>query len=352
MLLRPLLAFTILGLSTLASALTANAGLPRDCYLSNPGYELQMFREQENQMISWQNIYYNSSSGSSREREANIKRRAHADAALSVIQNRDSLYRYPHQTISNFADEMTNKLYNSSSGGVLEQTYRSALNISLQAFVEKGSENLRCETLSGEETLNGAIVYENLLYNASSGSAREFAFRQLRNLAYQTAGDKLEQEYRYGGMDFRSLQNQAIQMHNRYYNASSGSVAENLFRRVRDVALDAALETFRGQIAYISMPQLAQLENEFQNQYYNASSGSKLESHYRSMRDQCRSEINRRSYQPMPQPRYPVPVPVPMPQSPRPVPPVYNPRPVPAPNRCPDPNTRFDTRIGRCVANR
>lgn len=330
MLLRPLLAFTILSLSTLAGALTAHAELPRDCYFSSPGYELQMFREQESQMIQWDQIYNNSSYGSARSREADIKRQAHARAALEMLGAQGALMRQPHAVLSDLSNDLINRANYSSYGSFRNRTYRSAQDIAVAAYVQKGIENVRCDTLSGQEALDGARHYQNLESNSSYGSVKNVASRQLREVAFESALQKITQELRMGGVDFRSLQSEGARYSSLESNTSYGSAGNVLYRALKETAYQSALESLQRQLRYVSSNELFSLEQNFESRANYSSYGSATNVHFRAAREMVTTEISRRTYNLIPSP---VPAPT-------------------APNRCPDPNTHFDSRIGRCVANR
>lgn len=328
--LRPLLSASLVAALAILSALSAEASIPRDCYQSVPGYQLQMFRDQEAQMLQWNSIYQQSPSGSAREREADIKRKAHARAAIETIQIPGALLQYPHAQIDAFASEMQSKYNQAQSGSFIESTYLSARNLSLDAYLQKGIENLNCETLDLNSTIAAASTYQSLYNQSQSGSRRESIFLQLRNAAYTQADIRVEQVLRYHGLNFRQLEAMGADYQSRYNQAQSGSRAETFYRRARDIAYESALATFQSSIYQIQSYELSSLEREYHSRYNQAQSGSRLESYARQIRDLARAELARRGgVNPAP---VPVPVPVPTPY-------------------CPDPNTHWDARLQRCVAN-
>jgi len=326
--LRPTL--SVLAISALAvlSALSAEAGLPLDCYQSLPGYQIQMFHDQEAQMHSWNQVYQQAPSGSAREREADIKRRAHAQAALDTIQAPGALTQYPHVEIDAFVNETSAKYQQAQSGSFIESTYLSARNLSFEAYRQKGIENLNCQTMTLDATLSAALTYNQIYQQAQSGSRREAIALELRNTAYSLADVRVEQELNYFGLDFRALEARAVTYNQGYQQAQSGSRVEQFYLRARNLAYEAASRTVLSAIPQLQTYDLANMDREYHGRYQQAQSGSRAESYALTVRNAVRNELSRRG-------------------GVGPVPPI----PVPQPGYCPDPNTHFEPSLGRCVSN-
>ena len=95
----------------------------------------------------------------------------------------------------------------------------------------------------------------------------------------------------FDGMSFRDIENFGLMMEQKYNQAPSGSALENLYRQARQIAFNAAVNSFQSEVMNMSQQYLYQIQDEYNQKYNQAPSGSAREQYFRQVRDIARSRL-------------------------------------------------------------
>lgn len=256
------------------------------------GYALEEFRRFESEVIHWNDRYRGAPSGSWEERHADQRRREAMADALSALRAGDLAGEDPAR-LEGFAREMAQKYRSAPSGSLLEQLYNEARRAAWEALRQSVERDLR-RTRDWREALREADRYDQLYRSAPSGSLEEQAYDSLRRVAWEQAQASLDQELSRPTDDFRGLERLAGEFDAGYRSASSGSRRESFYNGARRTAYDAAFGAFERWLGYSGSyeRELWQLEREYDSKYRSASSGSLAESYFRRVRDAARSRLD------------------------------------------------------------
>lgn len=257
------------------------------------GRALEEFYFVEEELLRWDREYRAAPSGSWREREADARRREAYDRGLRLVSDPGALRGSGPAELERFALEMTRKYQAAPSGSLAEALYNSARRSAWQAFEEETADDLR-RGGGWDRLVRDAEEFDSRYQRASSGSLEEAAFQRLRRTAWDEAYAALERDLRYGRSDFREAEPLAEDFSRQYQSASSGSLRESFFNRARRLAFDGAFDAFQRDLYRLSPHELDSLEREYDSRYQRASSGSLAESYFRRVRDLIRSRIGYR----------------------------------------------------------
>lgn len=250
---------------------------------------LSQFANEERAALHFQQQYNAAPSGSWEEQQARQAR----DVAIQRAIQSVNLYTFQgmHWTqIENFADQMNQKYNASPSGGAIEGMYRQVRDTSYAAFNQE-LQNFVMRFPNDWRQLHDLALQMDQKYNASSsGSQKERAYDQARRSAYSRIPQAVEQEYT-RMWNFRDAERLAEYFHNLYNAASSGSLKENVYNQVRRSGYSHATSKFNQQAYQMPQYELMNIQQEYNNRYNAASSGSLQEGYYRQVRDTARSLI-------------------------------------------------------------
>jgi hypothetical protein len=251
---------------------------------------LNQFYFEENNALMWQQRYAAAPSGSWEEAQARQSR----DMAIQRAVQNVNVYTFQgmdYRQIENFADQMSSKYNAAPSGGAIEGMYRQVRDVSYQAFNQALQSYVQYLNADWRQLLQLAQELDSKYNAAPSGSQKENAYNQARQTAYQRIPQAVNMELS-GMYDFRSVETQADYFNSLYNAAPSGSLKENIFNQVRQMAYQQASSKFSQQAYSMPQYQLYQIQDEYNSKYNAARSGSLQESYYRQVRDVARSLIH------------------------------------------------------------
>lgn len=136
-----------------------------------------------------------------------------------------------------------------------------------------------------------AINWNQRYNQAPSGSWDESYARQNRDQSIQRAMSDISNYSAFDGMSFRDIENFGLMMEQKYNQAPSGSALENLYRQARQIAFNAAVNSFQSEVMNMSQQYLYQIQDEYNQKYNQAPSGSAREQYFRQVRDIARSRL-------------------------------------------------------------
>jgi hypothetical protein len=238
----------------------------------------------------WQQRYAAAPSGSWEETQARQSR----DMAIQrAVQNVTpySFQGMDYRQIESFADQMTSKYNAAPSGGAIEGMYRQVRNTAYQAFNQALQMYVQYYNADWRQLLQLADQMDAQYMAAPSGSAKESAYRQARQTVYQRIPQAIDVEIN-NTWDYRQVETLADYLDSQYMAASSGSLRESVFRQARQSAYQSAGSKFSQQAYSMPQYQLYQIQDEYNQKYNAARSGSLQESYYRQVRDLARSLIH------------------------------------------------------------
>ncbi len=250
---------------------------------------LNQFYYEEGNALMWQQRYAAAPSGSWEEQQARQSRDMSIQRALQAA----SPYAFQGMDwtqIENFADQMNSKFNSAPSGGAIESMYRQVRDTAYQAFNQALQYYVQYYSADWRQLLNLAAQLDAKFNAAPSGSQKERAYNQARQLAYNRVPQSIEEELS-RTWDYRAIETQADYFTQQFNAAPSGSLKENIFRQARTSAYNHAYQRFSQQAYSIPQYQLWQIQEEYNNRFNAAPSGSLLESYCRQIRDLARSLI-------------------------------------------------------------
>lgn len=252
---------------------------------------LNQFYYEESNALMWQQRYAAAPSGSWEEQQARQSR----DMAIQRALQAASPYAFQGMDwtqIESFADQMNSKYAAAPSGGAIESMYRQVRDTAYQAFNQALHYYVQYYSADWRQLLNLAAQLDAKYSAAPSGSQKERAYNQARQLAYQRVPQSIEQELSQT-WDFRALERHGEYFTAQYSAAPSGSLKENIFNQARRSAYNHAYQKFSQQVYSMPAYQLWQIQDEYHRRYTSAPSGSLQENYYRQVRD-----LARNSYRP------------------------------------------------------
>jgi hypothetical protein len=262
-----------------------------------PGYGAPDARQQfavwEQQMIAWNQRFNSAPSGSWEEKDADRRRREAADQALRVISAPDALSHLSSAELESYTIAMEHKFNASPSGSVMENVYRSTRDLVVVTYETHALWELSYAQ-DWREALETAKVYRQKFNGAASGSGRERAYRNLHKASVDKVRELFDAELAAGYYGTAEAEALAIDMHQRFNGAPSGSELERVYREMRDASLRLALSQLSYDVRSYPIGSLYQLQAHYDSRFKAAASGSVLEIYYRQARDLVRSEINKR----------------------------------------------------------
>jgi len=166
--------------------------------------------------------------------------------------------------------------------------YRQVRDTAYQAFNQALQYYVQYYSADWRQLLDLAAQLDAKYNAAPSGSQKERAYNQARQLAYQRVPQSIEEELS-RTWDYRAIETQAEYFTQQYNAAPSGSLKENIFRQAKSSAYSHAFQRFQQQVYQMPAYQLWQIQDEYNNRFNAAPSGSQQESYYRQVRDLARS---------------------------------------------------------------
>ncbi len=123
---------------------------------------------------------------------------------------------------------------------------------------------------------------------APSGSAKESAYNEARRMAYQQLPAAVDYELpRYS--DFRQVEQLALYFDQLYTQAPSGSLKESTYRQIETRVYNEAGNRAQYELSRYPQQALFQIQDEYNQKFNQASSGSLKEAYFRQVRDIARN---------------------------------------------------------------
>lgn len=252
---------------------------------------INQFYYEESNAIAYQQRYAAAPSGSWEENQYRMQRDQAIQRAISSINSYSSFQGMYWQQIENFADQINQKYAAASSGSALENMYRQVRDVSYQAFNQALQDYILRFSNDWRQINDLAMQMDQKYTAASSGSQKERAYDQARRSLYQRIPQAVDQEIQ-RIWNFRDVEKYAEYFDQQYAAAPSGSLKENVYNQVRRSAYNQAQFKFSQQAYSFPQQQLWQIQEEYHQRYSAARSGSLQESYFRQIRDQARSLIH------------------------------------------------------------
>lgn len=248
---------------------------------------LNQFYYEEGNALMWQQRFATAPSGSWEEAQARQSR----DSAIQRAIQAAGPYAFQGMDwtqIENFADQINSKFNSAPSGGAIERMYLQVRNTAYQAFTQALQQYVQYYVADWRQLLNLAAQLDAKFNAAPSGSQKERAYNQARQLAYQKVPQSIEQEFNQT-WDYRALERHGEYFTAQFNAAPSGSLKENIFNQARRSAYTHAYQKFSQQAYSMPAYQLWQVQEEYHSRFNAAPSGSLQENYYRQVRDLARS---------------------------------------------------------------
>jgi hypothetical protein len=264
--------------------------------------EIQTFRiHVQNFQIADQQ-YQAAPGGSSQEQMANLQRNEAAQAAKNIIRAPNTfvglMASENEQLLAEFSQE-----YQAAAGGSIRESIfdvaRRAAGDGLQlnAVLEIQS------VLDYKQALQLTLTAEQKYQNAAGGSLLESIFNSVRSQGFVISKQKLQDYVQNQLQDFRQGESLFVYLDNQYQAAAGGSLIENYYQVGRQTVQGRTIELMRLNAPYMSLQQLAMIRDEYNAKYQAASGGSLAEAMYRAIRDEAQMRLQ--SIPPAPSPGNP-----------------------------------------------
>lgn len=248
----------------------------------------QFYYEEQN-AIYWQQQYAAAPSGSWEESHARSSRDLAVERAIQSV-TAYSFQGWAWNQIEGFADQMNQKYAAAPSGGAIERMYRQVRDTSYAVFNQELQNYVMYFSNDWRQIHELALQMDQKYAAAPSGTQKERAYDQARRAAYQRIPQAVDQEM-YRIWNFRELEQMGEYFNNLYAAAPSGSLKENVYNQIRRSAYNLAGSKFSQQAYSMQQYELMQIQQEYNNRYNSAPSGSLQENYYRQVRDTARSLI-------------------------------------------------------------
>jgi hypothetical protein len=259
-------------------------------YQNLSSYSILQYNQLEQEAVAHQKRYNQASSGSWEEKQAKQNRDQAIQNALSVIGSPQVFSGMDIGSIENFIKSLVSKYNSSSSGSALESLYKQSLNRAYPSYENEIA--LYIESIyESKELINFGNHMSSKYNQASSGSALEGIYKRAFQKAFQLLPQLVFEENTYA-QDFRQIESVMNEYAQKYNVASSGSVQETAYKKIRQSSADQAVALFQNQARYMSRNELSQIQNTYHQKYNVASSGSPQESFAKKIRDIARSYLN------------------------------------------------------------
>ena len=251
---------------------------------------INQYYYEESNAISAQQRYAAAPSGSWEEGQYRMQRDQAIQRAVAAINTYSTFQGMYWQQIESFADQLNQKYAAAPSGSALEGMYRQVRDVSYQAF-NAGLQDYVLRFSNDWRQINDLAMQMDQKYAAApSGSQKERAYDQARRSLYQRIPQAVDQEMQ-RMFNFRDVEGYADYFSQQYAAAPSGSLKENVYNQVMRSAYSQAQQKFAQQAYQLNQQQLWQVQEEYNQKYSSAPSGSLKETYYRQIRDQARSLI-------------------------------------------------------------
>lgn len=250
---------------------------------------ISQFYYEESNAISYQQRYAAAPSGSWEETQYRQQRDQAIQRAVYAINTYIFQGMYYTQ-VEDFADQMNQKYAAAPSGSALESMYRQVRDVSYQAFNQALQDYVLRFSNDWRQINDLALQMDQKYAAAPSGSQKERAYDQARRALYQRIPQAVDQEMQ-RMWNFRDIENFGAYFSQQYAAAPSGSLKENVYNQVRRSAYGLAQGKFSQQAYSLSQQELWQIQEEYNQKYSAAPSGSVQESYFRQIRDQARSLV-------------------------------------------------------------
>lgn len=252
--------------------------------------EIQTFRLHVQNFYIANQDYQRAPSGSMQERMADQRRREAAQAAKNIIRTPDAFAGMLAQQNEQLFNEF-NQGYQVAPGGSIRE---SIFDVARRAAAEGLKINAVLEIQSvwdHKQALQLTLTANQKYQNASSGSFLESVFDVVRRQGFVISKQKLQEHVQMQLQDFRQAESLFVYMNQQYQSASSGSLIENYYQEGRMLAQARTIELMRMSAPFMSIQQLVMIRDEYHSKFQSASSGSLAESMYRAIRDEAQMRI-------------------------------------------------------------
>ena len=252
---------------------------------------INQFYYEEGNAINLQQRYAAAPSGSWEEGQYRSQRDQAIQRAISSINSYSTFQGMYWQQIENFADQVNQKYAAAPSASALENMYRQVRDVSYQAFNQALQDYVLRFSNDWRQINDLAMQMDQKYAAAASGSQKERAYDQARRALYQRIPQAVDQEMQ-GMWNYRDVERYAEYFSQQYAAAPSGSLKENIYNQIRRSAYSQAQAKFSQQSYSLSQQELWQIQEEYNQKYSAAPSGSLQESYFRQVRDQARSLVH------------------------------------------------------------
>jgi hypothetical protein len=250
-------------------------------------YELQAFARDEQDAIMWQQRYAAAPSGSWDESYARDQRDQAIQRALNDINSPDAFQGLMTSQIEDFAEQMNQKYNAAPSGSALERLYMQSRQTAYAAFKQSLLNDMQNLSYDWRRLHDLALRMDQGYNAAPSGSAKEAAYNEARRMAYQQLPAAVDSELpRYS--DFRQVEQLALYFEQLFNQAPSGSLKESTYRQIEIRVFNEAGNRAQYELSRYPQQTLFQIQDEYNQKFNSAPSGSLKESYFRRVRDTAR----------------------------------------------------------------
>jgi hypothetical protein len=252
--------------------------------------DIDQFRQYESYSVQWNQRYLSAPAGSWDESNARSERDRSIQYALSSISQPYAFYGLNRVQVEYFADEMTQKYQQASSGSALETMYRSAQGYAFQAFRSAVLDEVQQLSYDWRRLHDLAKYFDQKYQQAPSGSQKEAAYNDGRRQAWNSLPSAVTYEsQRY--TDFRQFEQLANYFDGLYIQAPTGSTSESIYRQISRDHYNRGVQAAQNQFRYYGPNELYSIQERYNQLYQQASTGSVKENYYRQIRDLARQMI-------------------------------------------------------------
>ena len=252
---------------------------------------LNQFYYEEGNAISYNQKYNAAPSGSSDEAFFRNLRDQAIQRALYAIDHYSTFQGMAWYQIESFADQMNQKYNAAPSGSALERMYINVTNTSYAKFNQALHDYAYGYSINWRDIHELALQMDQKFNAAPSGSRKEQAYDQARRTLFQRLPEVLDQELQ-NVWNFREVESYAQFFEQKFNAASSGSLKERVYGQIFRSNYSLAQSRFSQQANSFTQQELWQIQDEYNNKFKSAPSGSVRENYFRQIRDQARSLIH------------------------------------------------------------
>lgn len=252
---------------------------------------INQFYYEEGNAVTYNKKYNAAPSGSSDEAFFRNLRDQAIQRAINAIDHYSAFQGMAWYQIESFADQMNQKYNAAASGSALERMYMLVMNTSYDRFNQALYDYAAVHSIDWRNVHDLALQMDQKYSAASSGSQKERAYDQARRTLYQRLPQALDQELQ-NVWNFRNVESYAQFFDQKYSAAPAGSLKESVYSQIFRSNYDLARNRFSQQAYSLTQQELWQIQEEYNNKYNSAPSGSVRENYFRQIRDQARSLIH------------------------------------------------------------